>query len=159
MIVRSPATSHPGVWVQPDTQYSEQIQSIQTLQIQSSGEQELIALSSELATLSHRGRWIVLINPNHNNYKSILAQSGVKMDRILLVHTKDDVEALWALEKALTNGTSSAVICWTSTLDQRDIRRLELVSKSACAKGIILQSGSQLYSQTHPTLRQKRSFH
>ncbi|MBM7073408.1 cell division protein [Shewanella sp. 202IG2-18] len=159
MIVRSPAISHPGVWTQPSTQYSEQNQSIKTLQITNGGEQELTNLGSELATLSHQGRWIVLINPNHNNYKSILAQSGVKMERILLVHTKDDVEALWALEKALTNGTSSAVICWTSTLDCRDIRRLELVSKSACAKGIILQSGSDLTLAPHAIPPKKRSFH
>ena len=77
----------------------------------------------------------------------------------VLVHTKNDVEALWAMEKALTNGTSSAVICWISTLDQRDLRRLQLVNKSACAKGIILQSSPSTSSVTMASSIANSSFH
>jgi len=63
----------------------------------------------------------------------------VRMDRILLVHTKDEVETLWAMEKALTSGTSSAVVTWTSSLDARDSRRLEIVAKSARALGVVIE--------------------
>lgn len=61
------------------------------------------------------------------------------MDRVLLVHTKDEVETLWAMEKALTSGTSSAVITWTTPLDARDNRRIQLVAKSALAQGVIIE--------------------
>ncbi len=159
MIVNSSPTLHPGVWTQPDSSCSEQISNIQTYCSNNFGDEELKAMSLELSALSRQGRWIILINPQNQNYKSILAQSGVKMDRVLLVHTKDDVEALWALEKALTNGTSSAVICWTSTLDQRDIRRLQLVNKSARAKGVILQAIQDNLSSDFHRSKQNRSIH
>ena len=85
MIVTSSPTLHPGVWTQPESSSSEQIQNIQTQFARSFGDEELQAMSSELVNLSHQGRWIVLINPKSQSYKSILAQSGVKMDRVLLV--------------------------------------------------------------------------
>ncbi|MGB0895557.1 MAG: cell division inhibitor SulA [Parashewanella sp.] len=104
------------------------------------GASELKELSAQLAQLSLQGRWIVLINPNQIDYKSILLQAGVQMSRVLLVHTKDEVETLWAMEKALISGTSSAVVCWTSELDHKDSRRLQLVSRSAQAMGIVIQT-------------------
>ena len=158
MIVTSPPTIHPGVWSQPQSSCTEPLQNIQTHSAVDGGEKELKAVSSELARLSHQGRWIVLINPKSQCYKSILAHSGVKMDRVLLVHTKDDIEALWALEKALTNGTSSAVICWTSSLDERDNRRLQLVNKSARAMGIVLLDKSHVEDVNH-IQQTKLSFH
>ena len=159
MIVTSSPTLHPGVWTQPETSTTGEINHIQTQFSCSVGDEELKSMSAELASLSHQGRWIVLINPQSQSYKSILAQSGIKMERVLLVHTKDDIEALWTLEKAITNGTSSAAICWVSSLDERDLRRLQLVNKSARAKGIILQSAPNSIAISPSVSHPKLSFH
>ena len=59
-----------------------------------------------------------------------------------MVHAKDEVETLWAMEKALTSGTSSAVITWINALDTRDNRRLQIVAKSARAMGIVLEGST-----------------
>jgi len=133
------APRHPGLWV--DLTETEQYgnQTIQTLQTITQGEAELSQLCNQLASLSQQGRWIVLISPPHIGYKHMLASAGVRLDRILLVHTKDEVETLWAMEKALTSGTSSAVITWTRSLDSRDSRRLEIVAKSARAFGVVIE--------------------
>ncbi|MFT6976904.1 MAG: cell division inhibitor SulA [Shewanella psychromarinicola] len=133
------APRHPGLWVDLTETDLHGNQTIQTLQTVTQGEAELSQLCSQLATLSQQGRWIVLISPPHIGYKHMLASAGVRMDRILLVHTKDEVETLWAMEKALTSGTSSAVVTWTSSLDARDSRRLEIVAKSARALGVVIE--------------------
>ncbi|MCL1112166.1 MULTISPECIES: cell division inhibitor SulA [Shewanella] len=133
------APRHPGLWVDVTEADMYSSQTIQTLQTVTQGESELGQLCSQLASLSQQGRWIVLISPPHIGYKHMLANAGVRMDRILLVHTKDEVETLWAMEKALTSGTSSAVITWTSSLDARDSRRLEIVAKSARALGVVIE--------------------
>lgn len=138
------APRHPGLWVDMPNNDVNSTQAITTLQTHSQGLQELTQHASKLASLSHQGRWIVLINPGNINYKQLLANAGVRMDRVLLVHTKDEFETLWAMEKALTSGTSSAVICWTSTLDQRDSRRLQLVAKSARALGIVIENHDEI---------------
>ncbi|MBR9728083.1 cell division inhibitor SulA [Shewanella intestini] len=143
------APRHPGMWVntpQNSTELPAQ-PSINTVRSDSRGEQELKNLAPQLATLSQQGRWIVLINPPHISYKQLLANAGVRTDRVLLVHSKDEVETLWAAEKALTSGTSSAVVCWTSSLDKRDSRRLQLVAKSAQAIGLVIEEAEDVSSQ------------
>ena len=136
------APKHPGLWVDMPKADLNLAQPITTLQTNSHGKTELAQYASQLAQLSQQGQWIVLINPANISYKQMLASAGVRMDRVLLVHTKDEVETLWAMEKALTSGTSSAVITWTRYLDARDSRRLELVAKSARALGIVIEDVS-----------------
>ncbi|GIU51019.1 MULTISPECIES: cell division inhibitor SulA [Shewanella] len=133
------APRHPGLWVDMTSATAPVKQGIETKQSANQGITELTQLCSQLAVLSQQGRWIVLINPPHIGYKQILANANVRMDRVLLVHTKDEVETLWAMEKALTSGTSSAVITWTTPLDARDNRRIQLVAKSALAQGVIIE--------------------
>lgn len=144
-IVMGNAPSHPGLWqetvYQTDTPW--QHTGISSLPTRTHGRQELQQLSAQLAQLSQQGRWIVLINPeNHIGYKELLARAGVRMDRVLQVRARDEVEALWAMEKALTSGTSSAVISWVEQLDHKDKRRLQLVAKSARAMGFVLETNT-----------------
>lgn len=136
------APKHPGLWVDMPKADISLGQPITTLQTSNHGITELAHYASQLAQLSQQGQWIVLINPANISYKQMLASAGVRMDRVLLVHTKDEVETLWAMEKALTSGTSSAVITWTHSLDARDSRRLELVAKSARALGVVIEDVS-----------------
>ncbi|KPZ69469.1 MULTISPECIES: cell division inhibitor SulA [Shewanella] len=133
------APRHPGLWMDMASAAAPVKQGIETKQTANQGLTELTQLCGQLAVLSQQGRWIVLINPPHIGYKQILANANVRMDRVLLVHTKDEVETLWAMEKALTSGTSSAVITWTTPLDARDNRRIQLVAKSALAQGVIIE--------------------
>lgn len=143
---------HPGLWFDHETHHSNQLQSsaISTVTTHTHGRDELRQVSAQLATLSLQGQWIVLISPPNIGYKQMLAEAGVRMNRVLLVHAKDEVETLWAMEKALTSGTSSAVLCWTRSLDARDSRRLQIVAKSARALGIVIEdSGTNLQIETH----------
>lgn len=136
------APRHPGLWQDlPLTTNSNN--AIATMSSATRGQHELQQLSGQLARLSQQGRWIVLISPPNFAYKQLLAAAGVRMDRILLVHTKDSVETLWAMEQALTSGTSSAVISWCDELDAKENRRLQLVTKHARAFGFIIED------QTH----------
>lgn len=150
--IANTALHHPGLWTQVPQQNKPnwQFNDISTVTTTTQGQEELQQLAPKLAQLSNHGRWIVLINPPSIGYKQLLAQAGVRMDRVLLVHGKDDIETLWATEKALTSGTSSAVISWTSSLDDRDKRRLKLVAKSARALGIVLESAPKQSHQQSP---------
>ncbi|QYK01531.1 cell division inhibitor SulA [Shewanella psychrotolerans] len=137
------APRHPGLWVDINKQLKpSHPNTISTVSSSTQGRQELQALTPQLARLSQQGQWVVLISPPNIGYKQMLADAGVRMDRILLVHTKDEVEALWAMEKALTSGTSSAVISWTQSLDARDNRRLQIVAKNTRALGVVIEDAN-----------------
>lgn len=152
------APRHPGLWLDEvrDTDTDWQHNPITCIPTQTQGQHELVQISAQLAQLSQQGRWVVLINPPSIGYKKLLTHAGVRMDRILLVHAKDDVETLWAMEKALTSGTSSAVITWTQSLDARDNRRLQIVAKSARAMGIVLE---EVNNHLHYDTRCERQIH
>ncbi|MGI2258469.1 cell division inhibitor SulA [Shewanella sp. GXUN23E] len=131
------APRHPGLWRSHSS--DSDAGRILTLQSENRGLSELHSCAPQLAQLSQQGRWIVLINAPKFEYRQLLAKAGVRMDRILLVRGRDEVETLWAMERALTSGTSSAVIAWSSPLDERDQRRLQLVAKSARAIGWLIE--------------------
>jgi len=134
---------HPGLWQDMSTSaITKKVADIETMASVTQGRNELNKISAQLAQLSQQGRWIVLISPPNIGYKQMLATAGVRMDRILLVHAKDEIETLWAMEKALTSGTSSAVITWANSLDARDTRRLQLVAKNAQALGIVIENAN-----------------
>ncbi|NRD72282.1 cell division protein [Shewanella sp. VB17] len=140
---------HPGLWLEHENNHSRQLQTstVTTITTHTQGRNELKKVSAQLATLSQQGQWIVLINPPNIDYKKMLTDAGLNMNRVLLVHAKDEVETLWAMEKALTSGTSSAVLCWTQSLDSRDNRRLQIVAKSARALGIVIEdTNASLYA-------------
>ncbi|WP_299004050.1 SulA-like leucine-rich domain-containing protein [uncultured Shewanella sp.] len=130
----------------PTPQLDASNHSITIINTQSQGTEELQGVSHKLANLSQKGRWIVLISPPNIGYKSLLEKAGVRMDRVLLVHGKDEVESLWAMEKALTSGTCSAVITWTNALSSRDNRRLQIIANKACATGYILDKKDNIPS-------------
>ena len=86
-------TRHPGLWLDEvrDADYDWHHAPIACMPTKTQGRQELIHLSAQLAQLSQQGRWLVLINPPSIGYKQMLANAGVRMDRVLLVHAKDEV--------------------------------------------------------------------
>lgn len=142
------APRHPGVWQDSETTTPLADVGVSNLPSSSHGRRELQQLSSQLAQLSHQGRWIVLINPGFAGYKTLLANAGVRMDRVLQVRARDEVEALWATERALMSGTTSAVVSWVEQLDNKDKRRLQLVAKSARALGLVLETHAATELQT-----------
>ncbi|NRA53858.1 MAG: cell division protein [Gammaproteobacteria bacterium] len=102
----------------------------------------LKVLGPTLATLSQQGRWIVLIGAQKNEIKQLLSEYGIASNKVLLVHPKDQIDALWAMEQALMSGTSSAVLGWPGAIDERDIRRLQIAAKRSQALAFVFKQAS-----------------
>jgi len=89
---------------------------------------ELSILMPALATLSRRAvearRWIVWVAPPFVPYAPVLAEHGVDLSRILLVHPGK--QALWAVEQAIRSKSSLAVLAWVRAADMPALRRLQL---------------------------------
>lgn len=95
--------------------------------------EQLDILLPTLIKLSEQGRWIVLVGAPKFGLKSLLENNGIDTSRVLLVHPKDQVDALWAMEQALMSGNSSAVLGWPGEIDNRDLKRLQLAAKRTSA--------------------------
>ncbi|MDN5850905.1 MAG: translesion DNA synthesis-associated protein ImuA, partial [Nitrococcus sp.] len=78
---------------------------------------ELSLLMPALARLSQRDQWIALIAPPYLPYAPALADHGVNLSRLLLIHPGNTTNALWAVEQTLRSGTCAAVLVWPRRVD------------------------------------------
>lgn len=110
---------------------------------------ELRLLIPALARLSREGRWIALIAPPYIPYAPALAGLGVDLSRVLLVHPRNERDALWAVEQALRNGNCGAVLAWPRAVDERSLRRLQLAAEEGGAWGVLFRN-ALASAQTSP---------
>lgn len=104
--------------------------------------EQLDILLPTLTKLSQQGRWIVLVGAPKAGLKPLLESNGIDTSRVLLVHPKGQVDALWAMEQALMSGNSSAVLGWPGEIDNRDLKRLQLAAKRTSALTFLFKATS-----------------
>jgi cell division inhibitor SulA len=114
---------------------------------------ELRLLMPALAELSRRRQWIALVAPPHVPYAPALAQHGVDLSRLLLIHPRAETDALWAVEQALRSGTCSAVLSWLRRADGSSLRRLQLAAEAGRALGLVFRHESCASSPSPAALR------
>lgn len=94
----------------------------------------LSLLLPALARLSQQPRWILWVGGPYFARRKLqpqpaaLAQAGIDIRRILLVHPKDEQQALWCMEEGLKSGHCSAVLGWPASINKAHVRRLQLAA-------------------------------
>lgn len=87
-----------------------------------------------LPALAHitttQGQWAAFINPPHLPYAPALCNAGVRLDRLLIVDSKDDTNTLWASEQLLRTGLFASVVAWVERSSAPKQRRLQLAAES-----------------------------
>jgi hypothetical protein len=72
-------------------------------------------------------------------YAPALAGAGIDIARVLLVHARDDDEALWAAEQALGSASCEIVLAWADRAADRQLRRLQLAAEAHGLPGILFR--------------------
>lgn len=103
-------------------------------------------------TTDGRG-WIAWIGPPYVPYAPALAQAGIDVARVLLVHAHDDDEALWATEQALRSAGCEVVLAWADKAYGRSLRRLQLAAEDNGLPVILFRPGSALGASSPAALR------
>lgn len=122
------------------------------------GTGELQLLMPALARLSTSTEddatgWLAWVAPPFEPYPPALQQWGVDLSRVLIVRPKDDREALWAGEQALSSGNCAAVLLWSDTLDDAAGRRLQLAAEKGRSWAIAFRSLRALSQPSAAALR------
>jgi cell division inhibitor SulA/protein ImuA len=121
-----------------------------------SGIGELRLLGPALSELSAKERrWITWINPPHIPYAPALAEIGIDIGKVLLVHPKTHEDALWALEQAVKSGSCSAALAWLddSKLAAKDVRRLKLAARRGESLTVLFRPSTAAQRQSMAELR------
>ncbi len=69
-------------------------------------------LAGAIARACDSNRLVAWINAPHLPYAPALAQSGIPLDRCLVVRPSSSEDALWSAEQALKSGACGAVLLW-----------------------------------------------
>ena len=96
-------------------------------------------LMPTLAQLSQGDRWICWVAPPYIPYAPALANAGIDLSRILLVHPRGQQDGLWAVEQSLRSGNCAAVLAWPTLDDKAILRRLQLAAESGDALGVLFR--------------------
>jgi len=88
-----------------------------------------------LATVSREKKWLVWVSPPQFLDKFKLANAGIDISRVLLVHPRAATNGLWLVEQALRAGTCSAVLTWMTGGNASDAKILDQLQMAAAAGG------------------------
>jgi cell division inhibitor SulA len=84
-------------------------------------------------------RWLCWVAPPYVPHARALAEAGVDVDRVLLVHARTDQQALWAMEQALRSAGSTLVLGWAGQARGGQLRRLQLAAEEGGAIGVLFR--------------------
>lgn len=114
---------------------------------------EFSLLFPALAELGARDQWVVLVNPPWIPYPAALRAQGLRLERLLLVRTRDEKDALWACEQALCSGRGGAVLAWPRRLGFARVRRLQLAAEAHAKLAFLFHPASALGEASPAALR------
>jgi cell division inhibitor SulA/protein ImuA len=107
---------------------------------ESSGIGEVSFLAAALMRASAEDRLIAWIDPPHLPYAPALAQSGIALERCLVVRPAHRDDALWAAEQAMRSGACGAVLLWLAHDEYTWLRRLQMAAEAGRAMAVLFRS-------------------
>mgnify|MGYP001814001450 CR=1 FL=1 len=122
----------------------------------SAGTGELRLLVPALQQLSHNeARWLTWINPPFIPYAPALQSVGIDTRKILLIHPRTHLDALWALERACKSGSCSMALAWLDEkkLKLKDTQRLQVAAKQGQTSTCLFRPKTALTQSSMAELR------
>lgn len=112
-------------------------------------------LAGAIARACDSNRLVAWINAPHLPYAPALAQSGIPLDRCLVVRPSSSEDALWAAEQALKSGGCGAVLLWLQGVKNQYawLRRLQMAAESGRAMAIFFRAAADEVVSTPAHLR------
>ena len=121
--------------------------------VENIAETPLWLITPALVTLGHEQRWQAWIAPTGIPYAPALANAGINLSKMLLIHPPTRNDLLWTIEQSLGSNICSAVLSWPQELRGTASRRLQLAAKRGRSWGLCFCSCSHMQYQTMAALR------
>ena len=89
---------------------------------------ECSLLLPALLQIQREGRWGMLVAPPHRAHGPAWVSAGVDLAQLAIVSSAQPRDVLWATEQALSNAALGVVLCWATSVDARQLRRLQVAA-------------------------------
>ena len=121
--------------------------------VENTTETPLWLITPALVALSQEQRWQALVAPTGIPYAPALANAGINLSKMLLIHPSTRNDLLWTIEQSLASNICSAVLSWPQRLHGTTSHRLQLAAKRGRSWGLCFCSYNHAQHQTMAALR------
>lgn len=121
--------------------------------VENTAETPLWLITPALVTLNHEQRWQAWVAPTGIPYAPALANAGINLSKMLLIHPPARNDLLWTIEQSLGSSICSAVLSWPQRLRGTASRRLQLAAERGRSWGLCFCLCSYAQYQTMAALR------
>lgn len=119
----------------------------------STGIGELRLLLSTLARITRTERYVAFASPPYIPFAPALAQSGVNLERLLVINALASEDTLWAFEQTLRCKSFGAVLAWSPVARDREVRRLQLAAEAGRSIGFLYRPPSAAFESSPAAVR------
>jgi hypothetical protein len=114
---------------------------------------ELSITLPAIQTVCAVDRSVCFIQTPYTPYAPALVRSGLPLEQVLWIRANDDRDARWAAEELLRESKTGAVLLWSSTHDDRALRRLQLAAESGRSLAFLYRTAEALRHTSPAALR------
>ena len=130
-------------------------ESLTEILIGRAGLDEINLLLPAFAQITRQKRWLAFVAPPHFYYAPVLAQAGVDLSRVLLIHPSARHAALQTVEQILRAGTCGAVLAWVEQADYTTLQRLQLAAEAGNSWAVLFRPANAMQLLSPAGLRVK----
>lgn len=130
------------------------IGSVAELMVERPGIGELSLLLPALKQVTQDdGHWAAFIKPPYFPYAPALSNAGLRLDRLLIVESDNDKDALWAAEQILRTQLFTAVVLWVERSSADKQRRLQLAAETGRTWSVVYRPAQAAHEHSPVSLR------
>lgn len=118
---------------------------------------ELRVVMPALASIMRTERYVAFIEPPFLLYPPALVQQGLLLERLVIVHNQSLSMSLWASEQLLRCSAFGAVLLWTKSIHDKELRRLQLAAEAGSNLAILYRPVSAANTSSPAALRLRLS--
>jgi len=120
---------------------------------QTEGIGELRVVMPALAQLTRNQRYVAFVEPPYIPYPPALAQHSVRLEQIVMLRKQTPSLSLWASEQMLRCSAFGAVLLWSTAVNDKALRRLQLAAEAGGNLAIVYRPATAARMASPAALR------
>lgn len=114
---------------------------------------ECSLLMPALNRMREERKWSLLVASPHLPHGPAWASRGIDLEHLVVVSPTRQRDALWATEQALSSGALGTVLCWATSTDARQVRRLQVAVAGSNTLAFLFRPGRERTDSSAASLR------
>jgi hypothetical protein len=116
---------------------------------------ELRLLMPALARITQADRYVALISPPWIPFAPALSRHEIRLERLVVIRAQNTADTLWAFEQTLRCKSFGAALAWPTTIQDREVRRLQLAAEAGRSTGFLYRPATAALESSPAAVRMR----